>query len=125
MGLFIRAKIGPPRDRLLHKEYSGGPTPRSSVAICLISRERFTRWVPVDGPRCGVYIRLVPDIVVNGERRTVPAGATVAALLQTLALSSEHVAAERNREIVPRAAHAETGLNEGDTLEIVTFVGGG
>jgi sulfur carrier protein len=87
------------------------------------ARKRRTQ--PVDGPQPGVYIRLVPEIVVNGERQMVPAGATVAALLATLDLSSTHVAVERNREIVPRSAYDETGLAEGDALEIVTFVGGG
>jgi sulfur carrier protein len=84
-----------------------------------------SRGASVDGSGSGVYIRSVPDIVVNGERRSVPAESTVAALLQALELSSEHVAVERNREIVPRSAYAQTGLAEGDTLEIVTFVGGG
>jgi thiamine biosynthesis protein ThiS len=32
---------------------------------------------------------------------------------------------ERNREVVPRAEHGETKLDEGDRLEVVTFVGGG
>ena len=72
-----------------------------------------------------MYIQRVPDIVVNGERRVVPAGATVAELLRTLALAPEQVAVERNREIVPKAAYDETDLAEGDALEIVTFVGGG
>lgn len=35
------------------------------------------------------------------------------------------VAVERNRDIVPRAEHAQLVLCEGDTLEIVHFVGGG
>ena len=35
------------------------------------------------------------------------------------------VAVERNREIIPRAQHAIATLNEGDTLEVVHFVGGG
>lgn len=62
---------------------------------------------------------------MNGERRTVPAGATIAALLEALELSCEHVAVERNQEIVPRSAYQQTDLSEGDALEIVTFVGGG
>ena len=32
---------------------------------------------------------------------------------------------EHNRRVVPRAEHAAVRLNHGDTLEIVTFVGGG
>ena len=63
--------------------------------------------------------------VVNGEPREVPAGTTVAALLEALGVDRRRIAVERNREIVPRAAHAETVLDEGDRLEIVTMVGGG
>lgn len=65
------------------------------------------------------------EIVVNGDPRQVDPGTTVAALVASLGLASEHVAVERNRVIVPRAEHAETALSAGDTLEIVTFVGGG
>jgi thiamine biosynthesis protein ThiS len=37
----------------------------------------------------------------------------------------EVVAVERNGRIVRRALHAETVLCVGDTLEVVTLVGGG
>jgi len=65
------------------------------------------------------------QIVVNGESRTVSVGTTVAGLLADLGLEREHVAVEANREIVPRAEHEARVLADGDTLEIVTFVGGG
>ena len=65
------------------------------------------------------------EIVVNGDPRQVDQGTTVAALVASLGLASEHVAVERNRAIVPRAEHADTALAHGDALEIVTFVGGG
>jgi len=32
---------------------------------------------------------------------------------------------EVNREIVPRAQHSRNSLQQGDVVEIVTFVGGG
>lgn len=64
-------------------------------------------------------------VTVNGEGREVNDEATITALLGALGLSSERVAVERNREVVPRARHAETRLAEGDHLEIVRFVGGG
>lgn len=64
-------------------------------------------------------------VIVNGEARDVPEGSTVSTLLEALGLDSAEVAVERNREIVPRAAYAETALEGGDQLEIVTFVGGG
>lgn len=64
-------------------------------------------------------------IEVNGEPRDVVPGATVADLLASLGLTGALVAVERNREIVPRARHADAALAEGDKLEVVHFVGGG
>jgi thiamine biosynthesis protein ThiS len=42
-----------------------------------------------------------------------------------LGLAPERVAIERNRDIVPRNRWPETVLADGDSLEIVHFVGGG
>jgi sulfur carrier protein len=64
-------------------------------------------------------------LTVNGERRQVEEGLSVAAYLAQLGLSSQRVAVERNRRIVPRSQHAEERMAEGDEIEIVTFVGGG
>jgi len=64
-------------------------------------------------------------VVVNGEEREVPADLTVAGLLAHLDLPTRFIAVERNREIVPRARHAETRVEAGDRIEIVTMVGGG
>lgn len=65
------------------------------------------------------------EITVNGERRQVPGGTTIAQLLQHLGLAGKYVAVEVNQQVVPRARHAEHPLQAGDTLEIVTLVGGG
>jgi len=62
---------------------------------------------------------------VNGEPLELPDGLTVAALLQHLGVRAERVAVERNGEVVRKVRHAEEKLQPGDTLEIVTFVGGG
>ena len=64
-------------------------------------------------------------ISVNGQSREVAHGMTVAALVAAMRLPSKFLAVERNREVVPRARHAETVLAEGDQLEVVTLVGGG
>ncbi len=64
-------------------------------------------------------------LVVNGEARAAQGGATVAALVAELGLDPRKVAVERNLQIVPRSLHAATGLNEGDRVEIVHFIGGG
>jgi sulfur carrier protein len=63
-------------------------------------------------------------LVVNGEARQVQLGATVLDLLQALGIRGR-VAVERNGSVLRQAEHAETRLEEGDVLEVVTFVGGG
>lgn len=65
------------------------------------------------------------QIVVNGEPREVPPNATVRTLLEQLGLGDTLVAVECNAEVVPRAKHAGAALAEGDTIEVVHFVGGG
>lgn len=64
-------------------------------------------------------------LTVNGEERDVAAGATVGALLQTLALRREGVAVALNDDVVPRAQHGERALRDGDRLEIIVAVAGG
>jgi len=64
-------------------------------------------------------------LTLNGESRQLDAPLTVAGLLGSLGLDARKVAVERNEEIVPRSAYAETWLAEGDWLEIVHFIGGG
>ena len=65
------------------------------------------------------------QLVVNGNTFEAPADITVLQLLELLKLRSERVAVELNAEVVKRALHGQTKLRPGDTLEIVTFVGGG
>jgi thiamine biosynthesis protein ThiS len=62
---------------------------------------------------------------INGEEREIADGLTVTALLEELKIRPARVVVERNREIVAREAYGITRLADGDTLEIVHFVGGG
>ena len=64
------------------------------------------------------------QVVVNGEPRRVPPG-SIADLVRLLELDPAKVAVERNALIVPRSTLAQVALAEGDSLEIVHFVGGG
>ena len=64
------------------------------------------------------------SIRLNGESRTTSA-TSIAALVRELGLAPEKVAVEHNGEIAPRSQLSEIALGEGDTLEIVHFVGGG
>ena len=67
----------------------------------------------------------IVQVRINGKERDVEAGTTVAMLLRELDAAPQRVAVEINRELVPRSTFEETFLSEGDTIEIVTFVGGG
>ena len=65
------------------------------------------------------------QIMVNGEKRDVPAGIGVKDLLSHLKLPGDRVAIERNLEILPRSQWISTAVQPGDTYEIVHLVGGG
>ena len=64
-------------------------------------------------------------ITLNGDRYDIPAPVTVTALLESLALDSRRVAVEHNLVILKRTAFNDTVVREGDSVEIVNFVGGG
>lgn len=65
------------------------------------------------------------EVVVNGERREVPAEATLLDLLGTLGLDPRVVVVEHNRKIVRRPDLAGQRLAPDDAVELVHFVGGG
>jgi len=65
------------------------------------------------------------SITVNGQVRSMKPEAKLTELLAEMGLDSGRVAIERNLEILPRSAWAETALRSGDKYEIVHFVGGG
>jgi thiamine biosynthesis protein ThiS len=64
---------------------------------------------------------------LNGEDKELGQEATmsVARLVETLGLGQVRVAVELNRAIVRRASWETTEVKDGDTVEIVHFVGGG
>ena len=64
------------------------------------------------------------NITVNGEARDLPSGETVRALVARYNLTPEKVAIELNRRLL-RSEKYDTALQDGDEIEIVTFVGGG
>ena len=65
------------------------------------------------------------NVTINGEARNFANVGTVEELVQALAIKSDRVAVELNREIVTRDRWPATPLHDGDRLEIVHFVGGG
>jgi thiamine biosynthesis protein ThiS len=64
-------------------------------------------------------------LTVNGKAAEIDAGSTLQSLLDELRLDSRQVVVERNLQVVPRQRFGAELLEEGDTLEIVHFVGGG
>lgn len=63
-------------------------------------------------------------VKINGEQLDI-AGKTLAEYLAATNYNPTRIAVERNGEIVPKAAYEEVLLADGDTLEVVSFVGGG
>jgi thiamine biosynthesis protein ThiS len=65
------------------------------------------------------------EIELNGRRRAVRDGSSVADLVLELGLRPEIVAVEVNEELVTRDRRSATSLCDGDRVELVTMVGGG
>jgi len=64
------------------------------------------------------------EIIVNGEPYQTQAS-DVATLLAERGMSKQTVAVELNREVVPKRSHTAIELKAGDTIELVSLVGGG
>ena len=63
--------------------------------------------------------------MLNGEKREIPEGVTVATLLQQLQIQPERVAVEVNLTVLKRAQLPDVSLQPGDQVEIVQLIGGG
>jgi thiazole synthase len=72
-----------------------------------------------------LVIEAAVSIRVNGDGREVPAGLSVAGLLEHLGLHPRMVVVERNGDILRRDALDATPVDPGDSYELVHFVGGG
>lgn len=64
-------------------------------------------------------------IRLNGKERELEAGHTVTTLLESLELRPGMVVVELNREILERDRYGEAEVADGDSIELVHFVGGG
>ena len=64
------------------------------------------------------------NITINGAAASIDPLSVQDYLLQ-LGIDPRRVAVELNREILPKLAYPGTTLKDGDSLEIVHFVGGG
>ena len=61
---------------------------------------------------------------INGENLDV-AGKSVAEYLNSAGYDLMRVAIELNGDIVPKAQYSDTIFKDGDSVEVVSFVGGG
>lgn len=63
-------------------------------------------------------------IRINGEEKAVQ-GISLEKYLEEEGYQRERIAVECNGEIVPKAEYGKKVFQDGDVLEIVSFVGGG
>ena len=63
-------------------------------------------------------------VTVNGEGKDA-AGKTVAEYVESAGFNVARVVVEINEAIVPKGRYAETVLRDGDSVEVVCFMGGG
>jgi sulfur carrier protein len=82
-------------------------------------------------PLASVFDSEFPDlrkdmnITLNGEKKQVPDGITITGLLDFLSIQHQRVAVELNETIVKKQRYSEAVLTDGDSLEVVSFMGGG
>lgn len=64
---------------------------------------------------------------INGEERSIPDGHRLSDLLADIGLDGDDapVAVALNLKVVPKDEQANTPLNDGDRVDVVTAVGGG
>ncbi len=65
------------------------------------------------------------QIKVNGEMREIAEGSSMLDLIRSLGLEERVMASALNMEIVKQDAWGNAVLKEGDTIELLDFVGGG
>ena len=63
-------------------------------------------------------------VKINGKELNV-AGKTISEYLATTNYDPKRIAVERNGDIVFKSQYGETMLQNGDNVEVVSFVGGG
>ena len=63
--------------------------------------------------------------ILNGAPHQGAPGATLADLVDALALTNQALALAVNRNVVPRQQWRERGLQPGDQVDLVRAIGGG
>ena len=94
--------------------------PLAAMAVARSRWGQLSRGVQVVTTVAGMLCPLRP----RAERSLGP-GAKIPSSIFLPCAAEGPVAVEKNREILPRAQHAETPIVENDVIEIVHLVGGG
>ena len=64
-------------------------------------------------------------IFINGDLKKFPRETNIVSVLESLNISSKHIAIEINESLIFRSDWQETNLKDGDKVEIVKAIGGG
>ena len=78
---------------------------------------------PTKYPECRVNQQ--QTIKLNGQSQNTPPACSITELLMQLEITNPAIAIELNGEIVSAADFGSRKIQEGDEVEIVSFVGGG
>ena len=65
------------------------------------------------------------EIFINGDLKKFSKETNIVSVLESLNISSKHIAIEINENLVFRSDWQETNLKDGDKVEIVKAIGGG
>ncbi|VAX26402.1 hypothetical protein MNBD_NITROSPIRAE01-1672 [hydrothermal vent metagenome] len=65
------------------------------------------------------------QVEINGLKQEILPNSNVLQLLQQFEIAAEGIAVEINLTVIDRQAYDATVLQDGDTVEIIRFIGGG
>ena len=68
---------------------------------------------------------MLMTLTCNGNKTQLPDGMKLTEYLSQNGYRPEIIAVELNLQIVPKASYDSVVLKEGDSLEVVSFMGGG
>ena len=65
------------------------------------------------------------NLFINGDLKKFPQEINIVFVLESLNISSKHIAIEINESLIFRSDWEKTNLKDGDKVEIVKAIGGG
>lgn len=64
-------------------------------------------------------------VFINGDLKKFPQETNIVSVLESLNISSKHIAIEINESLIFRLDWKKTNIKDGDKVEIVKAIGGG